>query len=134
MISAMLASSTFERMWQAVRKSRFKGLGPTTVRPSVAGSLLHRPRRNRRPIERAVDLVKGAALGFGAEYPEPDQADHTPRSKIKKGRAERADEFAEVAGAVAQTHTTRTQPRRPDLSHIWTDHRVVGAGEKARRN
>src|SRR5215469_6467324 len=65
-------------------------LGPRDAAPprSVAGSLRHRSRCNRRSVERAVDVLKSGALGFGAEHPVTDQAEQIPRSKIKKGLAE----------------------------------------------
>jgi len=65
-------------------------LGPRDAAPprSVAGSLRHRSRCKRRSVERAVDVLKSGALGFGAEHPETDQAEQIPRSKIKKGLAE----------------------------------------------
>ena len=52
-------------------------LGPRDAAPprSVAGSLRHRSRCNRRSVERAVDVLKSGALGFGAEHPETDQAE-----------------------------------------------------------
>src|ERR1700694_2094872 len=126
---------------------------PGGPKRSVGGGLHHRPHRSWWPVERAVDLIKGEALGFGTEYPEADQADHTPRSKIKKSRpqhgevrrsrldhiarphdqrqAEGADELAEIASTIAQTHPAGAQSRRPYLRHVRTNHRVVGAGEKA---
>src|SRR6185312_13762308 len=59
-----------------------RGLGPEPLkrpRRSVDGGLRHRPHRSCWSVERVVDLIKGEALGFGTEYPEADQADHTPR-------------------------------------------------------
>src|SRR5215469_14186560 len=45
-------------------------------------------------------------------------------------QAERPDELAQVANAIAEAHAAGAQPGGPDLGHVWTDHRVVGATEE----
>src|SRR5437899_11589279 len=124
---------------------------------SIAGGLPHRSRSGYRPVVRVVHLLEGAALGFGAEHPEADDAENVPAGEIDEGRAEhdevwrcRLDDVAgahdhrqtgrpqdlaaEVADAIAHAHTAAAQPGWPDLRHIGPDDRVDRAAEKASRD
>src|ERR1700756_5338476 len=87
-------------------------------RGSVTGGLHHRLHRSRRPVERAVDLIKGEALGFGTEYPEADQADHTPRSKIKKSRAQHGEVWRGRLDDIACPHDQRQAERADELAQV----------------
>src|ERR1700730_11671607 len=112
-------------------------------------------RRARRSAERGVDFIESAAPRLVAEGPKADQAEDIPGGKICESRpkhdevgrcgldyiggaherrqAERPDELAEVADAVADSHAAGAQAGRPNLGHIRPDHRIVGAAKESLR-
>src|SRR6516225_4668230 len=104
------------------------------------------------PTERVVDLADRTAACRKTDKPENEGAEHVPEGEIEKARKQRierclrldvvgrtgnqrqtrwADELAEVADAVDETHAAAAQPPRPQLAHVGADDRVVAAAEEA---
>src|SRR6516225_5954520 len=92
-----------------------------------------------RPAERLVDLADRAAARLKTDKPEGEGAQHVPEGEIEKARnkrierclrldivgragdqrqTRRANELAEVADAVNETHAAAAQPPRPQLAHV----------------
>src|SRR5258708_7179816 len=121
------AGGPFCRTWRVAPTSR-------TILPCATRRMRERPAsRPRRRVVRAVDLLKGAALGLEPEHPEPDHAEDIPRGEVAQRRAEHdevrrggldqiarapdqrqpqpAEELAAIADALAEAHATRPHPR-----------------------
>src|SRR5271156_3721601 len=80
---------------------------------SVAGSLRHRSRSGGRPVERAVHLLEGAALGFGTECQEVDHTENVPGGEVDEGRAEHDEVWHRRLDDVAGSHDQRQTPPAP---------------------
>jgi len=107
---------------------------------------LHWWRGRALSSQRAVDFVDSAAAGFEADEQHGDQCQDVPAGKVVHGRDQRtggrlgahevggagddrepgrADELAEIAGAIGQPHAAGAQPRRPDLGHVRANDRIA---------
>src|SRR6516162_1348369 len=79
--------------------------------------LRHRSSSGGRPVERAVHLLEGAALGFGAEHPEADHAENVPGCEIDERRAEHDEVRRCRLDDVARPHDHR-QAGRPQVQTL----------------
>jgi hypothetical protein len=109
--------------------ARTTGDGPLA---QFAGGLHHRSRNGGWPVERVVHLLKGAALGFGAECPEADDAEDIPGGEIEEGGAEHDEIGRRRLDGVAGSHD-QGQARRPqDLADPLDAE--TGGGKEHREN
>src|SRR5271165_5572061 len=104
----------------------------------------HSPGDGRPGVESAADLLDRAALGFYAEEREDEACLAVPEGEKQQGwedrverhlrldiirraddqgEAERTDDLAEIADAIAEPHAAGAQPVRPHLCDVRPDDR-----------
>src|ERR1700739_1929541 len=103
-------------------------------------------------VKRAGDLFDRAALGLDSKKCEDETGLAVPKGEEEEGRedrlerhlgtdvvgraddkreAERADDLAEIADAVAEPHAAGAQPVWPNLREVRPDDRVAGIAKEA---